>query len=205
MCRSYRYAQTEIHSKNAISKWYGIICILFFFLIFHSTTYSQTDSTKVKNDTIVNVHSPTKATLMSTFLPGLGQFYNKKYWKLPIVYAGLGLTVYFAITNYQQYYIYRNAYRLRTDGDSNTIDTRFTRYSTASILSAKNYYERNYELSCIIGVLIYLLNIIDASVDANLFDFNINEDVSMRVSPESNYSLLNPRSSFTGIKLSLKF
>ncbi len=205
MCYQSKNAQTENISKTTFPKGYYVVCFVFAMFAFSSTSFSQADSSKVKKDTTVVTHSPARATLMSTVLPGLGQFYNKKYWKIPIVYAGLGLTVYFAITNYQQYSIYKDAYRLRTDGDTTTIDNRFSRYSDASVLSAKNYYQRNYELSCIIGVLVYLLNIIDASVDANLFDFNINEDISMNISPTSNYSLLSQKASYTGIKFSLKF
>ncbi len=182
--------------------------IVIFFLVVSfssSQSYAQQDSTLIKKDSLRNLHSPTKATIMSAVLPGLGQFYNKKYWKLPIVYVGLGVITYFAITNYQQYKSYQQAYSFRTDSDSTTIDTKYAQYSTASILSAENYYRRNYELSCILDVLVYLLNIIDASVDANLFDFSIKDDISLHVSPISGYSGLNSNHSINGIKLTLKF
>ncbi len=183
----------------------SLIFVCIFCISIHSSSYSQTDSLKVKKDTLTSTHSATKATIMSALLPGLGQFYNKKYWKVPLVYAGLGVTTYFAITNSQKSALLKKAYGYRTDGDPTTIDYLYANYSDASILSAQSYYQRNYELSCIIGVLIYLLNLIDASVDANLFDFSVKDDITFHLEPSTNYSLITNNIPISGFKLTLKF
>lgn len=162
--------------KNVPVKGKGTAFLIGCFLLtfsFHS--YSQNDTAAIK-------HSPRKAVIMSACLPGLGQIYNKKYWKLPIIYAGAATVTFIAIYNTKYYKEYRDAYIARTDGDSTTIDN-FPLYQTDVLLSAKNIYRHNLELTYIIGAGIYLLNIIDAAVDANLFDFNVDDNLSMKISP----------------------
>lgn len=141
-------------------------------------TYSQKDTSTVYS------HSPKKAAIMSACLPGLGQIYNKKYWKLPIIYAGAATVTYFAIMNSDSMKVYRDAYIFRTDGDSATNTSPYLDYyETSSLLQIKNIYRRNLELTVIVAAAIYALNIIDATVDAYLFDFNIDDNLSMKVSP----------------------
>lgn len=161
---------------------------------------------KAAEDTvIVKPHSPTKAAIYSAVLPGLGQGYNRKYWKIPIVYAGFGAIIYFIITNSSEYKQFKEAYNYVAAGDSGYIDNEYVaKYDEQQLLDGKNYYRRNMELSYIIGGLWYVLNIIDASVDAHFFDYDISEDLSIRVDPV----MLSRRDDYrpvSGLKLTLKF
>jgi len=151
-------------------------------------------------------HNPTKATIYSAVLPGLGQIYNRKWWKVPIIYAGFGVMTYFIVTNTDEYLTYRCAYIEKVNGNTNGNYADFVaRYSEEELLSATEYYRRNLELSILITAVWYILNIIDATVDAHLYTYDINENLSLKVSP----GLLPPApNSFQvqpGIKLSLKF
>ncbi len=143
-------------------------------------------------------HSPTRATIYSAVLPGLGQAYNKNYWKIPVIYAGfggLGYGIYF----YQSYYNdFRNAYlneELTVGGNTYT--------TLEQVRVDRDWYRRNRDL-CIIGASAwYLLNILEAYVYANLFDFDVSDDLSFRISP-SLIPTANTR--FTpGLNLSFSF
>lgn len=159
-----------------------------------------------ESDTVfVKLHSPTKAALFSAVLPGLGQGYNKKYWKIPIIYAGFGLITYFIISNTGEYKKYKEAYSYVASGDSSYIDNEYVgKYDEQQLMDGKNYHRRNMELSYIIGGLWYILNIIDASVDAHFFDYDVSDDLSIRVDPVMHIR----RQDFqpvTGVKLTVKF
>lgn len=171
--------------KSLLLKKQITICFFVFFLL-NSIHAQNTDSVSVNKlaDSIsVNKHSPKKATMMSAVLPGLGQIYNKKYWKVPVIYLGVATIGYFAVMNNQNYSKYKTAYKIRTDGDTNTIDEFYKKYTDQNLLDIKNYYRRNLEVTVIAGVALYALNIIDASVDAHLFDFEVNEDLSLNIKP----------------------
>ena len=135
-------------------------------------------------DTLTHKHSIRKATLLSAVLPGAGQIYNKKYWKLPIIYgafAGLGYLIHF---NNEQFKIYESALIARQDDDPNTVDTEYiNKYSDENLRTLSDYYHRNRDLSVVFTVLVYALNIIDAHVDAHLYSFDISDDLSMQVQP----------------------
>lgn len=132
----------------------------------------------------IGIHSAKKASIYSAILPGAGQFYNKKYWKVPVIYLGVGATLYAARWNQNEYLHYRQAFEYRTDNDDNTIDEYVDRYTETNLITIKNYYRKNRDLSYILVAGVYLLNIIDASVDAHLFNFNINDDLSLTVHPQ---------------------
>jgi hypothetical protein len=136
----------------------------------------------VEKDTLKQKHSPKKAALMSAVLPGLGQAYNKKYWKIPIVYGGLGALGYFITFNASQYNVYRNAYLAKIDDDPNTIDI-YPNASEEGILAVINQYRRTRDMLIAGAVLVYALNIIDASVDAHLFEFDVSNDLSLKIEP----------------------
>ncbi|WP_372934435.1 DUF5683 domain-containing protein [Mariniphaga sediminis] len=154
------------------------------------------------------VHSPRKATIYSAILPGLGQAYNKKYWKIPIIYIGFGAIGYFIDWNNENYQLFRTGYRHLTDDDPETQDylkieavrrnnydlnnpTQFNNLKTA-LSKQQDYYRRNRDLLFISIVGFYGLNIIDASVDAHLFDFDIGDDLTMNWQP----SMLNIDNNF---------
>ena len=126
-------------------------------------------------------HSPHKASVYSAILPGAGQAYNKKYWKIPVVYAALGSAAYFTYDNGQKYNQYRNSFLLRQEGGTDEYDGIYT---DSQLITIMEYYERNKELSIIMTAAVYILNIVDASVDAHLFDFDVSEDLSLNTTPK---------------------
>lgn len=167
-------------------------------------TNPVTETNPVADSTLMKMHSPHKATLYS-LVPGLGQIYNRKYWKLPILYAGFGVMGYFIWTNTDSYLEYRSAYVESINGNfGGNYAGLVNKYSSDELLSAADYYRRNLEISILITTLWYVLSIIDATVDAHLYTYNINENLSLRVAPD----LLPPANAFRvqpGIKLSLRF
>ena len=129
------------------------------FLFFCSATQAQqTDTIVVMN---VNPHSAKLATRLSTFLPGAGQIYNKQYWKVPILYAGAGALVYSISWNNNQYQKYLSAYKLDSDTSSSTNSEFSGLYTVDNLITLKDYYRRNRDLSAIGLVLLYAANIID--------------------------------------------
>ena len=168
---------------------------------------------RTPDSTFINTHSPNKATFYSAILPGLGQIYNKKYWKVPIIYAGFGGLFYYLNYNSYVYDKYKNAYniKLRIEGGELGLDEEdlFPDASAATLRDQKDNWRRNRDLS-IIGIgLLYVIQIIDADVDANLFDYDISEDLSMRLDPiliENRAFNPNTSSSSTiGLRCSIKF
>lgn len=143
-------------------------------------------------------HSPRKAIILSAVVPGLGQAYNKKYWKIPIVYAGLGVGVYFLQDNLREVKTFKQHYRNATDDDPNTFNT--SGFSTGALQEKINQHKKWRDYSYLGLVAVYLLNIIDANVDAHLFNFDVSEDLSMSVMP----SLLYTDRATPGITLCLK-
>ena len=121
---------------------------------------------------------------MSAILPGLGQAYNKKYWKMPVIYAGFIGLGYAVSANHVKYKAYRDAYVARVDSDPNTVDTKYMNlYTDGNLITLQDYYHRYRDLAIIGCAALYVLNIIDASVDAHLFNFDVSDDLSMRIVP----------------------
>jgi hypothetical protein len=141
---------------------------------------SATDTIKAQP---LGTHSPKKAASFSAMLPGLGQAYNKKYWKIPVIYVGFGALAYSINFNQQRFVKYRNAYVSRIDDDPTTVDDFVNIYSDENLNTLQRYYHRYRDLSVIGVAAVYLLNIIDASVDAHFFTFNISDDLSMQIRP----------------------
>lgn len=128
------------------------------------------------------IKSPKRAAILSAGLPGLGQIYNKKYWKVPIIYAGILTSLYYINDNNKKYKDYKGAYLNRLDNNPSN-DTEYIEYNSMDLLTLKDFYRRNREISilCLFGS--YIINILDASVDAHLFDYDISEDISLNISP----------------------
>ncbi len=126
---------------------------------------------------------PGRALTYSLILPGLGQMYNKSYWKIPIVYAGLGVSGYFIYFNHREYQRYKKAYIERIDLQDNSKDEFKGVLSTSAIKSLRNYHDKNLQISCIAAAVIYLMNGIDAFVDKHLKDFDVSDDLSLRIGP----------------------
>ncbi len=134
-------------------------------------------------------HSPKKATIMSAALPGLGQVYNGRWWKVPIIYAGFGGLTYMAVSNDLNMRRYKDAYLARIDDDPTTVDEFAGRYSDANLQQLKTTAQRNRDLSFILMGILYALNVIDANVDGHLKDFDVSEDLSMRVRPHFQHTM----------------
>ena len=128
-------------------------------------------------------HSPTKATIFSAVLPGAGQVYNRKYWKVPIVAAGIGTCVYFIDRNTRQYERYKDAYIALTDNDPNTVDEFNGQFSAGAVLDVANTYRKWRDLSWICTGAVYILNIVDATVDAHFVRFDAGDDLTLAVAP----------------------
>ena len=128
-------------------------------------------------------HSPRKASILSAILPGAGQVYNHKYWKVPIVIGGLGASYYFIRENNSQYQRYKDAYIAIIDGDPNTVDEFNGQFSSQSILNVADTYRRWRDLSYIAIGAVYILNIVDASVDAHFVRFDVGRDLSLELAP----------------------
>jgi hypothetical protein len=129
-----------------------------------------------------SAHSVKRATLLSVALPGAGQAYNRKYWKMPIVYTGLGICTYLAIDNHRQYRTFLDAFYKRID--STQTDQFVGIYQDPSqLIVLQNIYRRWRDLSIIIGGVIYALQIIDAHVDAHLYDYDIDDNLSLKLEP----------------------
>lgn len=153
----------------------------------------------------VDIHqpSPSKAAMLSATMPGMGQIYNRKYWKVPIIYAGFGAIAYSVDFNNREYRMWREAWIARVDGNPNTTDD-FPNHSTDWMERAMNYYRRNLEITYLLAGALYLLNILDASVDAHLMNFDIGEDLSLGLEPVSRPSISNPGFTTHSAQLSLK-
>ena len=123
--------------------------------------------------------SPKKAALFS-LIPGGGQIYTKKYWKVPIIYSALATSGFFIHDNNKNYKYYRDTYLNRLDGIGDDIN-----YTNSELITLKDYYKRNREISIMLFSLAYILNIVDASVNAHLFQYEIDENISFKIDPFS--------------------
>jgi len=132
--------------------------------------------------------SPARAAFYSAVLPGLGQAYNKKYWKIPIVYAAIGTGVYFVVDNQQEYLRYQDAYKLRISGRPDEFDGTGDNpnISEDGLIRAQEVLKRNRDLALFITIGLYALNIIEANVDAHLDDRAFSRNLSVRPTLELN-------------------
>ena len=122
---------------------------------------------------------PKKAGLYSAILPGSGQVYTKKYWKVPVIYGGLITSAYYINESNDFYQLYKSTYLNRLDGDF----TDNLNYSDSDLRTLTEHYRRNREVSALLFTLTYILNIVDASVNAHLFDYDVSEDLSLHIQP----------------------
>lgn len=136
----------------------------------------------------MNPLAPSKAAFYSAVLPGLGQIYNKRYWKLPIVYGLIGGSIYGYTYNNDLYRTFRNAFKDRLAG----LDDEFSApennefgvvFSDEVLENQQEKYQRDRDLWLVVIIAMYALNIVDANVDAHLKQFNVDEDLSMDFKP----------------------
>ncbi|MDA9026601.1 DUF5683 domain-containing protein [Flavobacteriaceae bacterium] len=187
----------------------------YLFLIFIAYSWSNFAQTSIEAKVVIEQKqlvsykidplAPARAAFYSAVIPGLGQARNKKYWKIPIVYGAIGTGIYFYLDNNKVYKRYRNAYKRRLAGFT---DDEFYGLNSTPILSnealirAQETLRRNKELSLLITIGLYALNIIDANVDAHLLQYNM--DTNLAVKPYLDFD--TPDNSVQlGLSLNIKF
>ncbi|MBI9036003.1 MAG: hypothetical protein JEZ03_16195 [Bacteroidales bacterium] len=133
-----------------------------------------------------NAHSPRKATIYSAVVPGLGQAYNKKYYKLPIVYAGIGGLGYLIYYNRLEYHKFRDAYNFVRSGNTGEPINDYVdlfKSDASALQSRRNEFRKEMEKYSIYLALFYIVQIVDATVDAHLMDYDVSDDLSLSLQP----------------------
>ena len=144
-----------------------------------------------KYDSAIKAHSPRKAAIRSAIIPGWGQIYNKKYWKLPIVYGALGACggiFFYNLGNYKDTrFAYRVKYNMRVFRSDSALYSQIKKQlqplSEESLRFYRDQYRRDIDYSALVFILLWGLNIIDATVDAHLKSFDVSPDLSLQIRP----------------------
>jgi len=170
--------------------------LLLFFALVVANLFGQKDTISTKNKKsdlkikgklkiqqgIYDPLAPSKAAFYSAIFPGMGQAYNKKYWKVPIVWGALAIPAYYYQINNSDYKRYRTAYRLRKAGlqDEFTLDNGTEVISLTTLETAQETLQENRDFSLLSGIILYVLQILEASVNAHLLQFNTDDNLSLR-------------------------
>jgi hypothetical protein len=178
------------HSRNKVkTPWISLgILLLLFLTSFPSFSQNQVETEAVKSrppskekpDYSSLPKNPRKATILSAVLPGAGQVYNNKAWKVPILYAGFMTDIYFINFNNKRYQTFRSALFAFDDGDQ----SQFPSLNREALVRNVDYWRQNRDLTILLLVAIYALNLVDANVDAHLSGFDISDDISMKIEPK---------------------
>ena len=209
-----------------------IFLLLFFFAL--SATYGQevaTDSLRVdtvevkkkrkkrKRDKTTEIGGPidplrpSKAAFYSAVIPGLGQAYNKRYWKVPLALGAVGAGIYFIDYNNNRYDSFRDAFKRRRAGftddeyydiDGTGIVPGSPDFSDEALQDAQVSAQRDRDLSILLTVVLYVLNIIDANVDAHLQQFNVDENLSLNMQPYLRWEDIQGQANY-GLSLQIQF
>ncbi|MBL7824075.1 MAG: hypothetical protein JNK69_11775 [Saprospiraceae bacterium] len=152
-------------------------------------TTSVSSNSKKTTGTLKNIFKgkPGKALTYSLLLPGAGQIYNKKYWKLPLVYSALGFPIYLISFNKSEYDRFDKAYRMRIDLKENSTDEFVGILEPSAIDSYRSLYDKNLQRSYLALVGAYLLIGIEAFVDRHLMEFDVSDDLSMSIYPSAGF------------------
>ena len=167
--------------------------IIFFLLFISFSSYSH----EIK----IKTFDPKKASRLSAVLPGLGQIYNKQYWKVPVIYGGYAVIGHYIKFNNGMYNDFKNALTLETDNDELTLNP-FPNFSRNSLERNMDFWRRNRDMLIIFTGVYYLLNIVDAHIFAHLNEFDTNNDLSLSIKPS--LEKIN-NSNLIGISLYLNF
>lgn len=171
--------------------WYRFLFLVVLLLPILNLHAQTSDSSSVKkiDPSLYHFHTkkpnPKRAGLYSALLPGLGQTYNRQYWKLPIVAAAAGTLTYFISTNRREYLKFQKDYIYRIDNNPSTV-TAYPAYSDDDINLRRTTYRKDYEYSIIAASALYLLNILDAFTSAHLKTFDMGKDISLKWTPVFN-------------------
>ena len=221
--------QTQSLPVSLLQKARGLCFVLFISVILPcltGNTVAAQDTAVKKQETAPDdwkkEHSPHKATIYALVLPGSGQIYNHKYWKVPIVYAGFATCIYFITINTKYYnelneaYIYESVTKKieypptwpnlfqAIPAPPNEWATKD--YSESQLKDYRDYFRRNLEVSYIFTGVWYILTVVDAVVDAHFFDYDINDDLSLQVKPW--VPVMGTNTAFgvpSGVNLTLRF
>ncbi len=169
-----------------------------------SLTVKKEEKVIVVSDSLLpkeeyNPLAPAKAAFYSAVIPGLGQVYNKKYWKIPIIYAGMAAGIYFYKQQDDDYDRFRDAYKRRLAGYT---DDEFQGISNDRLINAQKSAQKNKSISIIVTVAFYFLNVVDANVDAHLKQYEVSEDLSLQ--PNFDYNQFNAKPQY-GMSLTYRF
>ncbi len=168
---------------------------LLFFYAFAKAQKGNTAATVIDGDNVDGIAQkepydplrPAKAAFYGAVLPGLGQIYNKDYWKLPLVYGALGSSIYGVSLNNRQAERFRTAFKLRLAGrideftDVTTIDgvtTTTEVFSDDALLNGQEQFRRRRDLFILVSAGVYILQIIEANVDAHLSQYDVDDDLT---------------------------
>ena len=166
---------------------------------------AQEEMTLITQDTVkavIDPNRPARAAFYSALVPGLGQAYNKKYWKVPIVYIGLGVGIYSYAWNQKKYQGFRDEYKRRLDGTSDPNHPIYGGLDNDRLIRGQKFHQRNRDLSALITAGIYILNIVDANIDAHLMQFNVNDNLSLK--PDMNQNQIDYQFNY-GMTLTYSF
>ena len=200
----FAFSSSNLPSKTLLWSFLVALCILG---IGTGTAYGQSDSSaqaspkkleKVVDSPSLLPKDPKKATMLSAILPGAGQVYNGKTWKVPILYAGILTDVYFIQYNHKLYERFRDALFALDKGEPN----QFPSLNRAALVRNVDYWRQNRDLTLLLMLGIYALNLVDANVDAHLSGFDISEDLTLKIAPQ--IGTLSA-SSTTGLSFTLQF
>ncbi|ASV32493.1 hypothetical protein CJ263_00840 [Maribacter cobaltidurans] len=165
------------------------------------------DSTSFKKKRNINPLAPSKAAFYSAVLPGLGQIYNKRYWKVPLVYGAIGGSVYMYSLNNDNYQRFRTAFKRRQAGfsdDEFNGEGEFPFFELATLENQQERFQRDRDLWLVVTIVAYTLNIIDANVDAHLKQFNIDNNLSLDFEPYLDLNSVTNDPTY-GMALTIKF
>jgi len=179
-------------------KKFHIVLVVSLFFTFNS--FSQEELIiKAKDTTYTSPNefdmlSPARAAFYSAILPGLGQAYNKKYWKIPVVYGALGTGIYFYDLNNNNFNRARTAYKLRLNGKPNEFDGEDGNIflSDDALVRAQKSYKKDRDLSLLVTVALYVLQVLEASTNAHLLQHNV--DNNLTLSPQIIKNTTNSKS-----------
>ena len=168
-------------------KHHFLFFAVFFTVIFQVFSQEESATIKVQDSVVVNSNdfdalSPSRAAFYSAILPGLGQAYNKKYWKLPIVYGALGTSIYAYSYNNTNYKRVRKAYKLRINGkpDEFNGEDGNPNLSNDALVRAQKSYKKDKDLALLVTVGLYILQIVEASTNAHLLQHNVDNNLSFQ-------------------------
>ena len=178
-----------------------ILLILFLSVSFVSAQKLELDTLTRKQRLIKDPLTPSKAAFYSAIVPGLGQIYTGKYWKVPIIYIGLGTSGYFYFYQTKQMNSFRDIYKRRIAGYT---DDKYANriLQNDQLIQGMNFHKRYRDLAVLYFMGFYLLNILDANVGAHLMQFNVNDQLTLR--PQIEPNLLNTDMNY-GLTLNIKF